>query len=160
MTFAGTWTHVVWSMARHTNSSTTALHNVYVDGMLKVTAASGSFPLKDTSLNYIGKSNRAADSLFVGNIDNLIIVPWALSHADAVYFYSTTDNLVSIFNVVFMLLLFFNPCFGSCLLKWIQCCTAMNCSVFFFIAPTLQTKCMPSEMPWKVRKHTAAAGSS
>lgn len=93
-TVTGTWTHVVWTMARHSAQAITATHRVFVDKVLKVTMNTLFFPLKSTSVNYIGKSHWASSPLFVGNIDSLMFCPWVLSPSDVVTIYESTGVTV------------------------------------------------------------------
>jgi hypothetical protein len=85
----GVWTHVVWTIARPTPTATTGTYTVYVNGAL-IGTVTGQFPV-ETHRNYIGMSNWAGETPFVGSLDEFAIFPLALSAREAFTLFKSVE---------------------------------------------------------------------
>jgi hypothetical protein len=90
----GVWRHVLWTLSRSTTTSTTGTWNLYINGNFVATKSAAYFPTKATVYNYIGKSAFASDALYIGQIDSLAAIPWALTSSDASAVFRATGNMV------------------------------------------------------------------
>ncbi len=93
-TYTGVWTHITWSMTRSSPTASSGSSQVYVNSVLTKDVASIQYPVKATTINYIGKSHWSDNQLFVGSMDSLAIYPWVLGPADAVYLFGSTGIMV------------------------------------------------------------------
>jgi hypothetical protein len=94
-----TWRHVVWTLTYAAAGSNTSTWNIYINGALKTTGTSKSYPnpAVTRTISYIGRSNWSADAYYNGNIDDYRIYNSVLtaSQAYAIYSGSGYSNMFS-----------------------------------------------------------------
>jgi hypothetical protein len=85
-----TWRHVVWTLSYAVVGSNTSTWNIYVNGTLKTTASTKSYPnpAVTRTISYIGRSNWVADAYYNGNIDDFRIYNTVLTAPQVTTIYS------------------------------------------------------------------------
>ena len=85
-----TWRHVVWTLSYAAAGSNTSTWNIYINGALKTTGTSKSYPnpAVTRTISYIGRSNWSADAYYNGNIDDFRIYNAVLTAPQVTTIYS------------------------------------------------------------------------
>ncbi len=85
-----TWRHVVWTLSYAAAGSNTSTWNIYINGTLKTTGTSKSYPnpAVTRTISYIGRSNWSADFYYNGNIDDFRIYNAVLTAPQVTTIYS------------------------------------------------------------------------
>ena len=93
------WRHVTWTLTYAAAGATTSTWTIYINGVLKMTATSKSYPstLVTRTLSYIGRSNWGVDQYYNGMIDDFRIYNNVLTDQQVSAIYSDS-GYTSIFS--------------------------------------------------------------
>ena len=85
------WTHMVWTITYVLGG--TAIHNLYINGVLSYSATDSYPSIRDYYVNYLGRSNANATGYFNGNIDGFRVYNSTLNIYEINALYNMTGTI-------------------------------------------------------------------